>query len=208
MKNRVLFRMCTRTFFKSNNKSETSGKDNYYSILGVEKDATPLQIKQSYFELAKTHHPDVRSDTIDSSIDFELINEAYQTLKNPDSRKLYDRTGLSSDEQQQAGNGYNFSQAAEDNYKKRLEKLKVAFNVYKNIFDYDKEIFNSYLKRKPKAVDQEGNPLSINCDHTQNIEHAIGIEFQELKGAMMRSDFKEKYIAKRVAYNRIIICTD
>ena len=58
------------------------------------------------------------------------------------------------------------------------------------------------------AVDEEGEPLSVEYNHSINIELAIGIRFQELEGAMSRSDIKEQYIAKRVIFNRIIVCSD
>ena len=97
---------------------------SYYDILGVDKTATDQQIKMAYFNLAKTHHPDVKSSENEESINFEMINEAYQTLKTEKSRKLYDRTGLSADDQKQGGMGYDFGESARRNFNKRVEDYK------------------------------------------------------------------------------------
>lgn len=59
---------------------------DYYSILGIHKSASHDQIKKAYKELVKTHHPDKGGD----SERFKLINEAYDTLKDPAKRQQYD----------------------------------------------------------------------------------------------------------------------
>lgn len=59
---------------------------DYYKVLGVEKNASDNTIKQAYKKLAKQHHPDVGGD----EAKFKQISEAYETLKNPETRKAYD----------------------------------------------------------------------------------------------------------------------
>ena len=59
---------------------------NYYSVLGIPKTATDQDIKAAYRKLAKEHHPD-RTGGDDTR--FKQINEAYDTLKDPEKRALY-----------------------------------------------------------------------------------------------------------------------
>lgn len=60
---------------------------DYYSILGVAKTASQDDIKQAYKRLAKEHHPDRGGD----HNRFAQINEAYETLRDPNKRAAYDQ---------------------------------------------------------------------------------------------------------------------
>lgn len=60
---------------------------DYYSILGLHKQATQDDIKSAYKKLAMQHHPDRGGD----HNTFSQINEAYQTLKDPVKRAEYDQ---------------------------------------------------------------------------------------------------------------------
>lgn len=66
---------------------------NYYQILGVEKDATPEQVKQAYRKLAFQYHPDRNMNDPDASRKMMEINEAYATLSDPRKRQEYDLLG-------------------------------------------------------------------------------------------------------------------
>ena len=63
---------------------------DYYHILGVDKSATPEQIKQAYRKLASLHHPDRGGDTQR----FQEVQVAYDTLSNADKRSQYDNPGM------------------------------------------------------------------------------------------------------------------
>lgn len=74
-------------------RTSGSGKKNYYEILGVKEDATPLQIKNVYRKLSMIYHPDQDSDGslgIDSDERFKEIKEAYEILSNSEKRARYD----------------------------------------------------------------------------------------------------------------------
>jgi DnaJ-class molecular chaperone len=58
---------------------------NYYQTLGVDRDATPDQIKRAYRKLASQHHPDKGGD----KNKFQEIEEAYRTLGDPQKRAEY-----------------------------------------------------------------------------------------------------------------------
>ncbi|MEF9427474.1 MAG: DnaJ domain-containing protein, partial [Candidatus Mariimomonas ferrooxydans] len=71
--------------------------ENYYEILSVSSDADERTIKKAYHALAKKYHPDVSTtkDMPVASEKFKLIKEAYDTLKDKDLRKNYDKYTLS-----------------------------------------------------------------------------------------------------------------
>ena len=59
---------------------------DYYSILGVPKNASPEQLKKAYKKQSMQHHPDRGGD----EAHFKKVNEAYSTLKDPRKRAMYD----------------------------------------------------------------------------------------------------------------------
>ena len=83
-----------------------AGKD-YYSILGVSKDAKADEIKTAFRKLAHKHHPDKGGD----ANKFKEINEAYQVLGNEQKRKQYDQFGSAFQNGQAGGahGGFDFS---------------------------------------------------------------------------------------------------
>ena len=62
-----------------------------YSVLGVEKDADDKTIKKAFRKLALDCHPDRHADDPDAESRFKAINDAYQTLGDPEKRKAYDQ---------------------------------------------------------------------------------------------------------------------
>ncbi len=62
---------------------------DYYKILGLSYKATAREIKSAYRKLAKKYHPDVSQDP-EAREKFLLIREAYETLGDPQKKKIYD----------------------------------------------------------------------------------------------------------------------
>ncbi len=65
---------------------------DYYQVLGVPKNASEKDIKQAYRRLARQFHPDVNPGK-DANDKFKSINEAYEVLSDPETRKKYDTFG-------------------------------------------------------------------------------------------------------------------
>jgi curved DNA-binding protein CbpA len=60
--------------------------DDYYRLLGLDRDATPAQIKRAYHLRAKSAHPDAGG----TEAEMRALNTAYDTLSDPHRRSLYD----------------------------------------------------------------------------------------------------------------------
>jgi len=69
-----------------------SNKRDYYTILELDRDASPEAIRQAYRRLAKKYHPDV-NDEPGAEERFKEINEAYAVLSDEERRAAYDRFG-------------------------------------------------------------------------------------------------------------------
>ncbi len=66
---------------------------DYYSTLGVSREATEDEIKKAFRKLARKHHPDVAADKSTAEAKFKEINEAYEVLGDPEKRRKYDQLG-------------------------------------------------------------------------------------------------------------------
>lgn len=66
---------------------------DYYSVLGIHKNASQNDIKKAYRKLARKYHPDVNPNDSDAERKFKQINEANEVLGNADNRKKYDEYG-------------------------------------------------------------------------------------------------------------------
>jgi len=72
-------------------KEPTGRRQNYYEILGIRQDATQKEIEDVYRALAKIYHSDHQGTYrgVDGDNKFKEINEAYQTLRDPELRARY-----------------------------------------------------------------------------------------------------------------------
>jgi len=62
---------------------------DHYEVLGVDRNATPEEIKKAYRRLARELHPDVNPNP-EASDQFKLVTHAYDVLSDADSRQQYD----------------------------------------------------------------------------------------------------------------------
>ncbi|XP_064457974.1 dnaJ homolog subfamily C member 10-like [Ornithodoros turicata] len=67
--------------------------DDYYKLLGIERDADTREIRRAFKKLALRLHPDKNQGDSDAHDTFVKLNKAYEVLKDPDTRKRYDTYG-------------------------------------------------------------------------------------------------------------------
>ncbi|EAR84415.2 DnaJ domain protein (macronuclear) [Tetrahymena thermophila SB210] len=76
----------------------------FYEVLEIPSTANMAQIKKAYIKKAKEWHPDQNSDKPDAAEVFKVVTKAYETLKDPTKRQIYDLGSINP----------NFNQSATD----------------------------------------------------------------------------------------------
>lgn len=132
---------------------------DYYSTLGVNKNASDDEIKTAYRSLAKKYHPDLNK-TPEAAEKFKEINEAYSVLSDKQKRDNYDQFG-SADGPQGFGGGQGFSGFSGSE----------GFGGFEDIFN----IFSGFGGRGQREAREEGEDIETNMTITF-LEAAFGCE--------------------------------
>ncbi|VVC34427.1 Hypothetical protein CINCED_3A001437 [Cinara cedri] len=95
--NKRLLQHCIKPLYPYSNKnihtsSYLKSKD-FYSILGVPKNASQKEIKKAYYQLAKKFHPDTNKGDPNANKKFQEVSEAYEVLGDEKKRNAYDTWG-------------------------------------------------------------------------------------------------------------------
>lgn len=107
----------------------------YYKILGVSRDASEEEIKKSYRKIAMQCHPDRNQGNKEAEEKFKIASEAYEVLRDPEKREIYDRYGVEG----LKGTGFTGFRGFDD-----------IFSAFGDIFE-DFFGFGTGYKRRPKA---------------------------------------------------------
>lgn len=102
----------------------STNKRDYYEVLGVQKNASKEEIKNSYRKLALQYHPD-RNKAPEAEEKFKEISEAYAVLSDDDKRKRYDTYGHVGTEDVFRGSEANFDEIFKD----------IGFGGFRDIFE-------------------------------------------------------------------------
>ena len=88
---------------------------SFYQVLGIGKDASDKDVKAAFRRLARRHHPDLNPGDEAAEREFKKINEAYEVLSDPESRRKYDRYGDNwrhADRIESGGGGFGYGAGA------------------------------------------------------------------------------------------------
>ena len=100
---------------------------NYYEVLGVAPGATPEEIKAAYREKALLWHPDKNPDNpAEAEAKFKEINNAYETLSNPEKRAAYDNPPTSF-------GGFSFGNPFPSGFMSADEVFNTVFGNFQNV---------------------------------------------------------------------------
>ena len=69
-------------------------KRDYYEVLGIQKDASPEEIKKAYRKAALKYHPDRNPGDKEAEEKFKEVGEAYEVLSDEEKRQRYDQFGF------------------------------------------------------------------------------------------------------------------
>ncbi|KAI0651577.1 hypothetical protein C8Q79DRAFT_899086 [Trametes meyenii] len=143
-----------------------------YQVLGVKRDASPAEIKKTYFSLARKYHPDTNPDK-NAQEKFVEIQEAYDILKDEKKRTDYDKYGSAS---QQPG----FDSNAYEN----ARSFGGGFGMFDGFRDFS-GAFGGRSGSNPDLLEQlfglghRGGQGFRQSSHGADIEASIGVSFME-----------------------------
>lgn len=141
---------------------------DYYDILGVSKTASEKDIKQAYRRLARKYHPDINPGDKAAEAKFKEINEAYETLKDPDKRKQYDQFGSAFREM---GGGFRWRPGGSPEWHDANDSGAGKHADFSGLFD---NLLNQFRQQQ-----QQPQPPPRQPQRGEDVEREISITFEE-----------------------------
>jgi molecular chaperone DnaJ len=132
----------------------------FYSLLGVSRDASESEIKKAYRKLAMEYHPD-RNSSPQAEARFKEITEAYEVLRDPQKRSVYDRYGKAGLSGSAGGQGFHHVDLSE------------ALNIFMRDFGAMGGFESLFGGRRSRTEERRGQDIRVTVRLTLN-EVALG----------------------------------
>lgn len=154
-------------------------RKDYYGILGVEKNATPQEIKKAYRRMARKYHPDVNPNNAEAREKFKDLSQAYEVLSDPEKRRHFDN-GFVDQSWFTESNLDNIRDVFEKTYRKAFSKEEEAGT--KNKFSFT-DMFNNIVdsvnvKEKPRS-DKTAGSESSKKPRKLDVEQSLPVTLEE-----------------------------
>lgn len=135
---------------------------DYYEVLGLDKEDKPSadDVKRAYRKKARLTHPDVSGDTEE----FAKVQEAYDTLRDPEKRSYYDATG-----------------SAKDELKDRPE-LEIILQVFSDIMRKDVPLHVNYIDMMKEIITSTLEDVSKKREEIEIAKKRYAKVMKKIKG--------------------------
>ncbi len=169
---------------------------DYYKVLGVDKKASPADVKKAYRELAVKHHPDKNQGNKEAEEKFKLVNEANEVLSNPEKRQKYDELGDNWQQNEQRSNrsrGNPFDPTGSNQYGR-----SEPFGAPTDFSDFFEQFFggrsNSAKSQNKKGHDYE-TEMEISLEEAYHGTHRIiQLETEKLRIAIKPGTYTDQLL--------------
>lgn len=142
---------------------------DYYRILGIKNSASIDDIKRAYRILARRYHPDI-NPAESASNRFREVQEAYQTLSDPDKRQLYDMTAEA------------YQKKTFDARLKGYSKAHGFEQTPKPSSDYSATFKKETAKKQSENTNQGASPWEVVSEDIEALKESISGAKKHLKG--------------------------
>lgn len=162
---------------------------NYYEILEVDRNASPEIIEKAYKTLAKKYHPDLQDDIHKKEAEetFKMINEAYETLSNPEQKSLYDQK-------------LEDTIVSQDKYNEMYQQNQVLKN---KLNDLQQHMYNenTYSPNANEFINDTTTPLYNHNNNSQNFnstsqteQYKRNLEYEQQVNQAKQQAYHDAYI--------------
>lgn len=150
---------------------------DYYKILGIDKKASPDEIKKAFRALAIKYHPDKNAGNKEAEEKFKLISEANDVLSKPDRRKKYDELGENWQQYEQSGNpaeGNPYAGASGQQYYEGNDgNNPFSNNESSNFSDFFEQFFSGKSNSRERRGSDYETQMEITLEEAYHGTHRI-----------------------------------
>lgn len=164
---------------------------SYYDTLGIDKNATPEQIKKAYRKLSMKYHPDVK--TTGDEAQFKKVQEAYDVLSDEKKKKMYDTYGTANEQDIPRGGSSGFYRKTFSDFDFNDIFTRFGFNFGPGGYTRTSSFGNQQGFSRPVRGSDINIKVNINLDAVFN-GHEMEIKIERLE----RSSRTERKKASRV----------